>query len=130
MSEAKKGKKQSAEWIEWVTEFHRTRKRSAETNARISASLTGKKLSEEHKQKNRIAALGHRHLQKTKQLMSDQRKGNKFRLGTKHSEETKKLMSEQRKGRVHSIVVCPHCQKSGGSTSMPRWHFNNCKMKD
>jgi group I intron endonuclease len=25
--------------------------------------------------------------------------------------------------------VCPHCQKSGKSSAMFRWHFDNCKQK-
>ncbi len=26
-------------------------------------------------------------------------------------------------------VTCPHCGKSGGHKTMPRWHFDNCKYK-
>jgi hypothetical protein len=33
------------------------------------------------------------------------------------------------KGVKHPIIVCPHCLKSGGACTMPRWHFDNCKMK-
>jgi NUMOD3 motif len=130
LSEAARGRKHTPEWVAWVTEFHRTRKRSAETSAKISASLTGKKLSEEHKQKNRIAALGHRHTSETKEKMSQKRKGNKHRLGTTQSEKTRALMSEQRKGRIQTSVTCPHCGKTGGNATMPRWHFDNCKLKD
>ena len=28
-----------------------------------------------------------------------------------------------------AIVVCPHCQKSGGGGNMRRFHFDNCKTK-
>lgn len=27
------------------------------------------------------------------------------------------------------VVTCPHCGKSGGNKTMPRWHFDNCKYK-
>ena len=33
------------------------------------------------------------------------------------------------KGRIHTKVICPHCNKEGGCTSMKRWHFDNCKDK-
>lgn len=26
-------------------------------------------------------------------------------------------------------AICPHCQLEGGSNSMTRWHFDNCKFK-
>ena len=27
--------------------------------------------------------------------------------------------------------TCPHCGKTGGANTMPRWHFDNCKsLKD
>ena len=33
-------------------------------------------------------------------------------------------------GKKQTIVECPHCNKSGGAQTMPRWHFDNCKEKD
>lgn len=27
------------------------------------------------------------------------------------------------------LVICPHCNKTGGHKTMPRWHFDNCKFK-
>jgi len=32
-------------------------------------------------------------------------------------------------GRKHTLVTCPHCNKTGGVTAMPRWHFDNCKNR-
>jgi hypothetical protein len=26
-------------------------------------------------------------------------------------------------------VTCPHCNKTGGSNIMGRWHFDNCKLR-
>lgn len=32
-------------------------------------------------------------------------------------------------GKKDVVIVCPHCGKEGGRSSMKRWHFDNCKMK-
>ena len=77
----------------------------------------------------------------TKGLMPSTRKGailsqatrdkiSASKIGEKRTLEQREAMSKARLGRKHSIIVCPHCQKSGGSTAMPRWHFDNCKLKD
>lgn len=31
------------------------------------------------------------------------------------------------KGKVHKIIECPYCGKTGGKPAMERWHFKNCK---
>jgi hypothetical protein len=77
----------------------------------------------------------------TKGLMPSTRKGvplsqairdkiSASKMGTKPTQEQREAMSKANLGRKHSIIVCPHCQKSGGSSAMPRWHFDNCKLKD
>lgn len=33
------------------------------------------------------------------------------------------------RGRIYTKVICPHCNKEGGGTSMKRWHFDNCRDK-
>ena len=38
------------------------------------------------------------------------------------SEETKLKMRKPK-----SLATCPHCNRTGGSQNMKRWHFNNCK---
>lgn len=45
------------------------------------------------------------------------------------SETGREAIKKANTGRKHEIVVCPHCNKSGGITAMPRWHFDNCKNK-
>lgn len=54
--------------------------------------------------------------------------------GKTHSEESKRKMAESLKGNglgvKQKIVECPHCGKSGGSQTMKRWHFDNCKFKN
>jgi hypothetical protein len=36
--------------------------------------------------------------------------------------------SARRLGRSHATVGCPHCGTEGGSNTMKRWHFDNCKL--
>jgi hypothetical protein len=31
------------------------------------------------------------------------------------------------KGKHQTIIECPHCHKTGGSTNLKRYHFDNCK---
>jgi len=130
MSDSHRWKKHSPEWITWVTEFHRNRPRSAETNKRISEALTGKKWSEDQ----------HKNFSATRRGVPSGRKGipiseahkakNRIAmLGKKHSQETKRLMSADRAGKKFPIVECPHCGKTGGAPAMGQWHFNNCKSK-
>jgi hypothetical protein len=54
-----------------------------------------------------------------------------------HTEEQKlkwrvmrKGISPINKGIQYPIVKCPHCNKQGGGSSMKRWHFDNCKLKE
>jgi hypothetical protein len=49
------------------------------------------------------------------------------KTGKAVSEETRTKMSAARAGKKCRIVTCPHCGKSGGAATMPRWHFANCK---
>lgn len=72
------------------------------------------KISETHKNKPKS--------EEHKRKLSEVNKGKKMSL------ETKIKMSLSRKGKKQKTLVCPHCNKSGG-TAMYRWHFNNCKSK-
>ena len=47
-------------------------------------------------------------------------------LGKKHSDHTKELHSIRMTGYVYDTITCPHCNTSGGATTMKRWHFDNC----
>lgn len=57
--------------------------------------------------------------------LTDEQKENirKSTIGVKKSNT-----ENMRKPR--SRVVCPHCNKEGGSNTMHRWHFDNCKHKE
>jgi hypothetical protein len=43
-------------------------------------------------------------------------------VGVKKSDACRKAMS-----KPQTLSTCPHCGKVGGSKTMPRWHFENCK---
>jgi hypothetical protein len=46
--------------------------------------------------------------------------------GKKQSDETKAKRAAKLKNYVHKILTCPKCGKSGGETSLKRWHFDKC----
>ncbi len=95
---------------------------------------------------------GMKHSQKTKDLMSSQRKGipqtqshkdanadfsgeNNPMFGKTHTIESKNLMSKNhsggtKKGHKYKLMKCPHCLKEGGGGMMTFHHFNNCKLND
>lgn len=108
-----------------------------------------KKLSEETKEKLRLANLGKKQSEKTKEKrhntklingsyekQKEKLKGTKWTeeqrekvklwnstVGYKHSEETLRKMRGPRKK-----IICPHCNKEGGLLHMKRYHFDNCKL--
>lgn len=117
---------------------------SIETRDKISESLTGRSLSTEHKAAVAKTLTGFKHSDEARKNMGDSRRGKKRgphseeskrnigagRRGILSSDETKAKISAALKGKKQSIVECPHCNKSGGVSSMKHWHFDNCKMKD
>jgi group I intron endonuclease len=86
---------------------------SEETRKKMSKSQTGKILSDETKQKMSKSKMGH----------------VGYTKGMKFSKETRDKLSEMRRGKKQKIIKCPHCGKYGGNATMPRWHFDNCKLK-
>ena len=99
-------------------------KRSEETKRKMSEARKGKTLSEETKRKMSEAKKGKPktpHTEETKRKMSEAKEGKS------RSEETKRKISEAGKGKPK--LICPHCNKKGGSNVMTRWHFSNCKQK-
>lgn len=80
---------------------------SEETRKKISTLKTGKKLSDEHKEK--IA------------------RGNRGKNVRPKSEEHRNALSNAAKNR--KLIVCPHCQASARSGVIYRWHFDKCIMK-
>lgn len=72
---------------------------SSETRRKISESLKGRKLSEDHKEKCRVNMLG-----------------NKYTLGFKHKEQSKQAMSLKRKGVRKSAEVRTNMSKAMRAT--------------
>ena len=51
------------------------------------------------------------------------------KLGKKHKPESIEKARLKKLGQKQPLATCPHCNKIGGSYTMPRWHFDNCKLK-
>lgn len=113
---------------------------SEESKQRLRLANIGKPCSAEKREKIRKSNIGKIQSNETKQ------KRALSRTGLKHSDETRRKMSISAKGRKNSDetirkikearkrqvivtvqVTCPHCGKVGGNRIMPRYHFNNCK---
>ncbi len=53
-----------------------------------------------------------------------------------HRENIKKATTGVKKSNTENMkkprrkVICPYCNKEGGSNTMHRWHFDNCKLKE
>jgi len=76
---------------------------------------------------------GFLHSDSTKARISKAKKGkcggaNHPNFGKSASDETRKKQSFAKLGRrfTRKIIMCPHCNKTGGSNMMYRYHFNNC----
>ena len=61
-----------------------------------------------------------------KYKLANQTKGGKGTYGAVVSDERKKYLSNLLSGYKHKQVTCPKCLKTGGQTSMKRWHFDKC----
>lgn len=122
------------EWRRKVGAAHRGKVISEETRKKLSISLTGYRHTDEVKARMSASkmgmknALGHKHSDVTKQKMSAAHIGNKSRTGQKRTEAERLKVSIAMLGKSQSILICPHCQKTGGN-AMKRWHFDNCKKK-
>ena len=110
-----------------ITDEDRERKRryaiENKTWIKMVQSNIGRKISEETREKKRLAGLGRRHSEETKKKLSKVRRGKKrthveteetkrkrveSRKGFKYSEESRKKMSESQKKREH----LPHTQEA------------------
>jgi len=93
-------------WNKGVPATEEVRKRLSEMGKGRPSPRKGVKLSEETKQKIRLA-----------------------KLGLKQTPEHIEKCKVAKIGKKQSLVTCPHCNKIGGAATMPRWHFDNCKLK-
>jgi len=78
-------------------------KKAVESGQIRGGTMTGKKHSDETKQKMREASLGQKHTDETKQKM------RKAKLGGKLTDEHKKKVAEWTLNRPR--IQCPHCDK-------------------
>ena len=98
------------------------------------------KLSDEHKEKIKLANIGRIVSLDTRQKLSSRHSGKtlsdstkqKLRecnLGKTRSAASIQQTADKLRGKPHNIITCPYCNKSGGSVAMYRWHFDNCKKR-
>lgn len=114
-----KGKKLSAERIEALRQINLGR----------PSPNKGKKVSEEIKNKTKRTWFKENSTPWNKGLPAPAHVIEAARLaniGKKHSDHTKELKRIKMTGYVYNIITCPHCNTTGGETSMKRWHFDNC----
>lgn len=118
---------------------------SSEWNKKVSKSLNGRKLSNEHKSKvskpedwtkerkenisrgiKRFYENGGyiERTEKWKRNISESLKGK-----ISHPEERRKRIGDKMRGISQEKIICPHCGKEGGKPIMKRFHFENCKYK-
>ncbi len=92
----------------YIELYNSTDKDKGYNICKYSTDLTGIRLTNEHKEKLRISALGNLNRlgailsEETKQKIKMARTGQKNRLGTLHSEETKERIRLSHIGRKHS----------------------------
>lgn len=150
ISLSKKGVKRNIETIEKMVERYKSdeyygiikKELYDEVKKKIIKSNTGKKRTDEFKQKQREKFLGEKNpmygRKHSKEFVEERRKhwteNNPNKNGL--SEEHKKKVSESKmgtpspfKGVPRKKVKCPYCDKVGGEGLMHRWHFDNCKKK-
>jgi hypothetical protein len=102
-----------------ISEAQTGRKHTDEENTHKSKRQTGIKRSPEYLAKK----VGLKYKKPKARTAPNKNKGRLL------SQEWIDNSAKSRTGMKYEIVECPHCGKQGGSSSMPRWHFENCRMK-
>lgn len=146
LADIQRGKKASDETKAKMSASSKGKENAIKSAHKISAALKGRPLSEEHKAAVSKTLTGFKHSAEARKNMADSRRGKKrsdearrnmsiaqkklaIRMGTMQSQETRDKISAAHKGRIQTKVMCPHCRKTGGSSAMKRYHFENCKNK-
>jgi hypothetical protein len=129
------GKTHSIETKKKISAKAATRVQSAETIEKIKKTTTGKPKSAEHVKNAAAGRKGKKNKKAAwnKGLVGQKGHPNPLKgiSGIRtHTQESKNKIGEKHKGRAHTKIICPHCNKEGGCTSMKRWHFDNCKHKN
>ena len=91
----------------------------------------GKKATPEEVERLRQMRLGKPSPRKGVKLSEEtKQKISLAKIGSKQSVESIEKARLKKLGKKQPIVSCPHCNKIGGSQTMPRWHFDKCKFKE
>lgn len=129
----------------------------------LGGGVFGRSLSDEHKEKLRVAQAGVKETERSRiknsiaksgqnhpnwgkhldehvrhkislshkgKILSDdhRRKIGNVQRGKSASDESKRKTSASLTGRKQAVLICPHCNQSGGNM-MRRWHFEHCKKR-
>ena len=118
----KQSRNQQRDYTFTAFEYEEARKQHAKTQ---SENMSGCKNS----------FFGKSHTNATRKTMSAAKKGKSYEeiFGADKASEMRNRRRSEQQGLIkgpQTIVVCPHCNKSGGTGIMKRWHFDRCKFKD
>lgn len=105
-----------------IAEAQAGRKHTPEENAHKSKRQTGIKRSPEYLAKK----IGLKYKKSKPRTKPNRNKGKPGSLAQKQAAITNGIA---RIGVKQTLTTCPHCSKTGGSQTMPRWHFDNCRLK-
>ena len=100
-----------------ISKAHTGRKHTPDQNENKSKRQTGIKRSPEYLAKK----IGLKYKKPKARSKPNKNKGRPL------TQEWVNKSAKSRTGMKYEIVECPHCGKQGGSCTMPRWHFDNCK---
>jgi hypothetical protein len=105
------------------------RKASADHCFSISNSLKGKSKSAEHIKNMSLSRIGKKQSQETiaKKKVIFAGAGNPM-YNRNHTDKTRQQISQNHGAKT--IKVCPHCGKECGANNYPRYHGDNCKIKN
>jgi hypothetical protein len=101
-----------------------TRKKISQNNAR---SLKGKTGKDHPAFRHKVHPDNKNHLIKARANKGEP--WNKGLVGVQPMlSSTKKKIGNSNRGKKKPVVICPHCNKSGGISIMMRYHFERCKL--
>jgi len=106
---------------------NRNRVLSEESRGNISKGKIGKKLSVSHVENISKALIGKKYGNYKPRTAPNKNRGIARGPRTPESIEKQKLAITGKPLGPQPVITCPHCNLSGGQSSMKRYHFDNCK---